>query len=236
LLDIFEDEKVESVVERKYKVGAILKKQFVVFTKRMLKIFFKKRFLKAYWRWHNYNLTDLELFLLIEYLLLLIEKKLFKKKIICYLDNLFGLYSKKLEKTKKLEFLFLDEKLNKHAILKFFFSKQQIFFQLFVNNDFEQSTHTTVGTLVRIREDILLHNDTTISIKQLEKLKDKELKIRQRPKNFEDQTLKDIFDKTLKVKIPEKKIKTVKKKKKKKKKKFVMILVYQMYCTFYTKT
>ena len=217
LLDIFDDEKIESLVENKYKVTAVLKQQFIIHIKKLLKIFFKKRSLKAYWRWKNYNLNNLELFVLSKYLLLLIEKKLFKKKLICYLNNLFGLYYKKLEKTKKLKFLFLDKQFIKHAVLKFFFSEQQIFFQLFINNDSEQSTHTTVGTLIRIREDIIIHRDVLATGKQLVRLKEKELKIRKRFKNFEKQTLKDIFDTTMKVKILPKKIKIVKKKKKKKK-------------------
>jgi hypothetical protein len=43
-------------------------------------------------------------------------------------------------------------------MLKFIFGPQQIFFQLFMRNTNRPDTHTTVGALIRIRENIKEHN------------------------------------------------------------------------------
>ena len=58
---------------------------------------------------------------------------------------------------KKLKFYFQGQILLRHCILKFVFTKQQIFFQLFTRSSHFPDTHTTVGTLIRIRENIREH-------------------------------------------------------------------------------
>ena len=58
---------------------------------------------------------------------------------------------------KKLKFYFQGQILLRHCILKFIFSQQQIFFQLFTKNSHSPDTHTTVGTLIRVRENIREH-------------------------------------------------------------------------------
>ena len=58
---------------------------------------------------------------------------------------------------KTLKFYFQGQVLLRHCILKFIFTSQQIFFQLFTKNAYAPDTHTTVGTLIRVRENIREH-------------------------------------------------------------------------------
>lgn len=91
-----------------------------------------------------------------------------------------GLYRKTFYYMRSLRIFFYGQLMKRHCVLKFIFGPQQIFFQIFTRNAFAPDTHTTVGMLIRIRENIRDHggkyvfrNVETIEGAAIERHKDK---------------------------------------------------------------
>ena len=82
--------------------------------------------------------------------------KLFKK-VYKFLIKANGVYRKIYMHMQELKFFFNGKVMLRHAIIKFIFGPQQIFFQIFTKNSYAPDTHTTIGILIRIRENIREH-------------------------------------------------------------------------------
>ena len=122
--------------------------------KIILKYFSKKKNVKKNWYFYKPYLQFTDY---IKYIKLFkIKKKIFIK-IFKFLIKYNGIYRKIFMHMKTLKFYFKGHVLLRHCILKFIFTSQQIFFQLFTKNSYSPDTHTTVGTLIRVRENIREH-------------------------------------------------------------------------------
>lgn len=178
MLQIYIKDKTVQWAQRRYK---IINPYYVYILKRIVRFsifFFKKKRIKKYWDYYNpINLY----FLLYDFskyknLYTTCNSKTFIYK---YIYTLHGIYNKNwvyLETRKKF---YKNTKKKKFAALKFIFGPQQIFFQLFIKNSYAPSTHTTVGAIIRIRENLATHGsykqiiNQTTEERKLEKLRTK---------------------------------------------------------------
>lgn len=102
-----------------------------------------------------------------------------KKKLYKYVYSLHGIYNKTLIHLLKKKKLYENNFKKKFAALRFIFGPQQVFFQLFTKNSYMPDTHTTVGSIIRIRENIANHGsykhiiDQTTEERNAEKLRTK---------------------------------------------------------------
>lgn len=146
--------------------------------KKTFIFFFKKKRLKKYWNYYNPIKMYFLLYDFSKYksLYVICNSKIYLYK---YIHILHGIYNKTLLYLTKWEKFYGNMPQKKFAALKFIFGPQQIFFQLFIKNSYEPSTHTTVGAIVRIRENLVAHGSykpvmaQTTEERKLEKLRTK---------------------------------------------------------------
>ena len=122
--------------------------------KKYLQFFYKKKHFKINWYiYRTYNIfIDF-----IKYIKLFKNKNLILQRFFKFLVFYNGIYRKSFSHLRKLRIYFAYKPLIKHGLIKFIFGPQQVFFQLFTKNGNLPDTHTTVGTLLRIRENIREH-------------------------------------------------------------------------------
>jgi len=145
--------------------------------KRVLHAYYDRRIEKLHWR----ICRSLQFKMVLYKYIILYKNK--KKKLLQLLNFLMwynGLYRTRFLLISRLKYLYKDEVLKRHCLVHFLFGPQQIFFQLFVENIETLATHSSVGALVRIRENIREHGgryvyrfDETAEIDLRERNRDK---------------------------------------------------------------
>lgn len=142
-----------------------------------IRLFQKKKIVIKSWYLYKINRNYISF---IKYIKLYKHKKKLFKKFYNFILQYNGLYKIQFLNLIKLRIFFIDTSYRRHCVLKFIFTSQQIFFQLYTKNPAMPDTHTTVGSLIRVRENVREHggeyvyrwNDTSEAIAR-ERARDK---------------------------------------------------------------
>lgn len=171
--------------QKRFKILNQFSQYFLIDIFAMLKFLHKFRAILYYWFLYNLNLGYINYFKNSKILKSFERKEKLLKKLFFFLLKYNGLYNKKFLLNFKINFFFKERIYFQHPVLSFIFTSQQIFFQIFTETASKPDTHATVGTLIKIRENIREHSGVYVYREdESEELEKKYKLYDKKPKNY----------------------------------------------------